>query len=164
MLVMRCYFELDLGTSEIEVDKLSEMKQKIENLGISCDFTSPGQYIVLTCPKETCNVEMFSYGMWMGRSDNDVNQANKLDISRKTEESLRLEPLSHELTAYFADRMISEEVLQKNSVMQLSTDQVEGEIDKLSMEQAGLANSVSVPDGAPQKVSTEELPSPDKVK
>lgn len=51
MLVMRCYFELDLGTSEIEVDKLSEMKQKIENLGISCDFTSPGQYIVLTCPK-----------------------------------------------------------------------------------------------------------------
>ena len=31
------------------------------------------------------------------------------------------------------------------------------------MEQAGLVNSVSVPDGAPQKVSTEELPSPDKV-
>lgn len=31
------------------------------------------------------------------------------------------------------------------------------------MEQAGLANCVSVPDGAPQKVSSKELPSPDKV-
>lgn len=40
---------------------------------------------------------------------------------------------------------------------------VEGEIDKLSMEQAGLTNSVSVPGGAPQKVSTKELPSLDKV-
>ncbi|XP_017232249.1 primase homolog protein isoform X2 [Daucus carota subsp. sativus] len=224
----------DLGTPEIEVDKLSEMKEKIENLGISCDFTSPGQYIVLTCPKckggrslEKTLSFHFSQNKklamwrcfhmecgWADRvfADNDVNQANKLDLFRKTEESLRLEPLSHEMTAYFADRMISGKVLQKNSVMQLSTDQdviaftykrngaiinckyrnivnkrfwqekgtekilygiddikdtdeiiiVEGEIDKLSMEQAGLANSVSVPDGAPQKLSTEELPSPDK--
>lgn len=35
---------------------------------------------------------------------------------------------------------------------------VEGEIDKLSMEEAGLLNCVSVPDGAPEKVSTKELP------
>lgn len=41
--------------------------------------------------------------------------------------------------------------------------QVEGEIDKLSMEQAGLINCVSVPDGAPQKVSTKELPPLEKV-
>ncbi|KAJ4982412.1 hypothetical protein NE237_033249 [Protea cynaroides] len=39
---------------------------------------------------------------------------------------------------------------------------VEGEIDKLSMEEAGFRNCVSVPDGAPQKVSNKELPSIDK--
>ncbi|KAK1375660.1 primase-like [Heracleum sosnowskyi] len=225
--------EPDLKNPEKEVDKLSEMKQKIEDVGISCDFTSPGQYIILTCPKCKGGRSLErslsfhinqnkDFAMWRcfrmecGWADrvfaDCVNQANKLDLSRKTEESLRLEPLSHELTAYFADRMISEEVLQKNSVMQLSTDQdviaftykrngeiinckyrniinkkfwqekgtekilyglddikeadeiiiVEGEIDKLSMEQAGLANCVSVPDGAPQKVSSKELPSPDK--
>lgn len=41
--------------------------------------------------------------------------------------------------------------------------QVEGEMDKLSMEQAGVTNCVSVPGGAPQRVSTKELPSLDKV-
>ncbi|KAK3016919.1 hypothetical protein RJ639_005744 [Escallonia herrerae] len=36
---------------------------------------------------------------------------------------------------------------------------VEGEIDKLSMEEAGFRNCVSVPDGAPPSVSTKDLPS-----
>ncbi|KAL2524362.1 Twinkleprotein [Abeliophyllum distichum] len=36
---------------------------------------------------------------------------------------------------------------------------VEGEIDKLAMEEAGFKNCVSVPDGAPPKVSNKELPS-----
>ena len=36
--------------------------------------------------------------------------------------------------------------------------QVEGEIDKLSMEEAGFLNCVSVPGGAPQVVSTKDLP------
>ncbi|CAN6455717.1 unnamed protein product [Victoria cruziana] len=36
---------------------------------------------------------------------------------------------------------------------------VEGEIDKLSMEEAGFLNCVSVPDGAPPQVSDKELPS-----
>ncbi|CAK9166290.1 unnamed protein product [Ilex paraguariensis] len=40
---------------------------------------------------------------------------------------------------------------------------VEGEIDKLSMEEAGFCNCVSVPDGAPQKVSAKELPSLEKM-
>ncbi|KAI3436985.1 uncharacterized protein J3R85_005925 [Psidium guajava] len=40
----------------------------------------------------------------------------------------------------------------------------EGEIDKLSMEEAGFINCVSVPSGAPCKVSNKELPSPDKDK
>eukprot|EP00268_Persea_americana_P015776 TRINITY_DN17418_c0_g1_i1.p1 TRINITY_DN17418_c0_g1~~TRINITY_DN17418_c0_g1_i1.p1 ORF type:complete len:692 (-),score=109.74 TRINITY_DN17418_c0_g1_i1:429-2504(-) len=35
---------------------------------------------------------------------------------------------------------------------------VEGEMDKLSMEEAGYFNCVSVPDGAPSKVSNKELP------
>lgn len=35
---------------------------------------------------------------------------------------------------------------------------VEGEIDKLSLEEAGFLNCVSVPDGAPAKVSPKELP------
>ncbi|KAL8113355.1 hypothetical protein AgCh_020614 [Apium graveolens] len=203
--------EPDLEKPVKEADKLSEMKQKIVDVGINFDFTSAGQYIILTCPKckggrsleRTLSFHINQnkeFAMWRcfrmecGWADrvfaDSVNQDNKLNLSRKTEESLGLEPLSHELTAYFADRMISEEVLQKNSVMQLSTDQdviaftykrngeiinckyrniinkkfwqVEGEIDKLSMEQAGLANCVSVPDGAPQKVSSKELPSPDK--
>ncbi|KAK9152410.1 hypothetical protein Syun_010719 [Stephania yunnanensis] len=36
---------------------------------------------------------------------------------------------------------------------------VEGEIDKLAMEEAGFQNCVSVPDGAPSKVNPKELPS-----
>ncbi|KAH6555988.1 hypothetical protein KP509_1Z212100, partial [Ceratopteris richardii] len=36
---------------------------------------------------------------------------------------------------------------------------VEGEMDKLAMEEAGFLNCVSVPDGAPAKVSTKHLPS-----
>ncbi|XP_076951740.1 twinkle homolog protein, chloroplastic/mitochondrial-like [Bidens hawaiensis] len=36
---------------------------------------------------------------------------------------------------------------------------VEGEMDKLAMEEAGFRNCVSVPDGAPQKVSSKDLPS-----
>ncbi|XP_051125289.1 primase homolog protein isoform X2 [Andrographis paniculata] len=39
---------------------------------------------------------------------------------------------------------------------------VEGEIDKLSMEEAGYFNCVSVPNGAPQSVSLKELPSQEK--
>ncbi|KAL3742433.1 hypothetical protein ACJRO7_017846 [Eucalyptus globulus] len=39
---------------------------------------------------------------------------------------------------------------------------VEGEIDKLSLEEAGFRNCASVPSGAPGKVSKKGLPSPDK--
>ncbi|XP_077221011.1 twinkle homolog protein, chloroplastic/mitochondrial-like [Tasmannia lanceolata] len=39
---------------------------------------------------------------------------------------------------------------------------VEGEMDKLSMEEAGYPNCVSVPDGAPAKVSDKELPDIEK--
>ncbi|KAL3616807.1 hypothetical protein CASFOL_039201 [Castilleja foliolosa] len=39
---------------------------------------------------------------------------------------------------------------------------VEGEMDKLAMEEAGFKNCVSVPDGAPAKVSNKALPSEEK--
>lgn len=41
---------------------------------------------------------------------------------------------------------------------------VEGEIDKLSVEEAGFRNCVSVPGGAPQIVSVKDLPSMQKVR
>lgn len=41
--------------------------------------------------------------------------------------------------------------------------QVEGEIDKLAMEEAGFHNCVSVPDGAPPKVSSKDLPPEEQV-
>ncbi|KAL2930727.1 Twinkle-like protein chloroplastic/mitochondrial [Bienertia sinuspersici] len=40
---------------------------------------------------------------------------------------------------------------------------VEGEIDKLAMEEAGFLNCVSVPDGAPSRVSDKDVPPPDKL-
>ena len=36
-------------------------------------------------------------------------------------------------------------------------------MDKLSMEEAGFKNCVSVPDGAPPKVSDKDLPAEEKV-
>ena len=45
----------------------------------------------------------------------------------------------------------------------LIPSKVEGEIDKLSLEEAGISNCVSVPAGAPQTVSIKELPTPEKV-
>ncbi|XP_019179216.1 PREDICTED: twinkle homolog protein, chloroplastic/mitochondrial-like [Ipomoea nil] len=40
--------------------------------------------------------------------------------------------------------------------------QVEGEMDKIAMEEAGFRNCVSVPDGAPASVSKKELPPEDQ--
>lgn len=40
---------------------------------------------------------------------------------------------------------------------------VEGEMDKLSLYEAGITNAVSVPDGAPPKVSESSVPPPDQV-
>ncbi|KAK2994893.1 hypothetical protein RJ640_024601, partial [Escallonia rubra] len=138
---------------------------------------------------------------------NQITQAKPQRII--TVQELGLQPLCNEVLAYFAERMISEETLRRNAVMQRTYgDQiviafpyrrngglvsckyrdinkkfwqendtekifyglddiegasdiiiVEGEIDKLSMEEAGFRNCVSVPDGAPPSVSTKDLPS-----
>lgn len=136
-------------------------------------------------------------------------KAKKRDL---TEKDLELEPLCDELLAYFAERMITAEILRRNYVMQKTfggqiviaftyrrngalvsckyrdvakrfwqeadTEKifyglddiknasdviiVEGEIDKLAMEEAGFHNCVSVPDGAPPKVSSKDVPALDQ--
>ncbi|KAK2981400.1 hypothetical protein RJ640_017988 [Escallonia rubra] len=297
--------------------KFRVLKRTLDAIGIECTHCAPGHYSNLFCPKckggqsierslsfhinQNMNFAMwrcfrFECG-WAGKADigaahDGVNENNKVNSTRQmTEESLGLEPLGDKLIAYFAERMISKDVLQKNFVLQTSADQnaiaftyrrngvlvnckyrsvlnkkfwqkhpkfisphilgpfrnglpslvgysvdelenlllrepyldwtvwhetgfpirswptlvdadcyglitcrppmpingdgkekgaekilygldniksvdeliiVEGEIDKLSMEQAGLLNCVSVPDGAPQKVSAKELPSLEK--
>ncbi|KAM7505753.1 hypothetical protein LguiB_004657 [Lonicera macranthoides] len=215
----------------INLTKFGVLKQKIEGFGISSEFCTPGQYNHLICPKCKGGRSLErslsfhinqneSFAMWRcfrfdcgwaGQVFADVGVAQKgvnKSYRQLTEERLRLEPLGDEINAYFAERMISKEILQRNAVMQISAEKnviaftyrrngelvnckyrsivnkrfwqekgaekilygldnikeadeiiiVEGEIDKLSMEQAGLVNCVSVPDGAPQKVSIKELP------
>ncbi|KAL3813004.1 hypothetical protein ACJIZ3_014272 [Penstemon smallii] len=116
---------------------------------------------------------------------NGINLHSEIDSSQPlTVENLRLEMLGDELLTYFAERMISKETLERNNVMQVAGDRerntekmlygiddiaeadeiiiVEGELDKLSVEEAGYCNCVSVPSGAPQTVSLKELPSPEK--
>ncbi|KAJ9558195.1 hypothetical protein OSB04_012809 [Centaurea solstitialis] len=205
------------------------LKQKVENIGINWDSCIPGQYTHLICPlckggeskerslsfhinqnEKLAMWRCFNFECgWAGHVLADVGRAQdgvyRVNFPKKmTEENLRLEPLGDALIEYFAERMISAEILEKNSVMQTIDDKnviaytyrrngelvnckfrsvtsrkfwqakhgerilygldgikegneiviVEGEIDKLSMEQAGILNCVSVPDGAPQQVST----------
>ncbi|KAI8524654.1 hypothetical protein RHMOL_Rhmol13G0164800 [Rhododendron molle] len=186
--------------------------------------------------------------VWAGQVlAEDIASCNRVKVNctgLMTVESLRLVPVGEKLISYFAGRKISEDVLRRNAVMQISGNQnaiaftyrrnevlvtckyrsldkkfwqrnrisdglhgfkgfltvpsgealrvavviyvllrekckerifyglddikgadeiivVEGEIDKLSMEEAGFLNCVSVPDGAPAKVSA-KLPSLEK--
>ncbi|XP_023923632.1 primase homolog protein [Quercus suber] len=218
--------------------KVSVLKQKMELLGInSHDFLIPGRFHHFFCPKckggqsmiRTLSLHIIQDGgfamwrcfhnecQWIGQVFADDRAAyngfgKKVEsFGQISEESLGLEPLGSELIAYFADRMISEKTLQRNAVMQLSSQKnvialtyrqngllvgckyrttgkrfwqekgtekilyglddindvaeiiiVEGEIDKLSLEEAGLRNCVSVPNGAPAKVSTKGLSSVQK--
>ncbi|EXB75185.1 hypothetical protein L484_025964 [Morus notabilis] len=186
--------------STVNVAKVNVLKQKVEILGIIYDSSMPGRYYNLSCPKVFAE----------DRAKDDGTKRKFKSTRELTEESLGLVPLGEELIAYFNERMISEETLHRNSVMQLSgnkliiaftyrkngllvsckyrtlekrfwqekdtekvlyglhdiidTDEiiiVEGELDKLSVEEAGLRNCVSVPGGAPGKVS-DKLPSFEK--
>ncbi|XP_062111118.1 twinkle homolog protein, chloroplastic/mitochondrial-like isoform X2 [Humulus lupulus] len=218
--------------------KVSVLKQKMELLGVTCNHSwVPGRYYNLLCPK--CNggqsmerslsfhiVQNWEFAMWRcfridcgwaGRVFADDREAeNRAERKVKSsgelsEKSLGLVPLGEELIAYFRERMISEETLHRNSVMQLSGSKlviaftyrrngllvgckyrtiekkrfwqmkdtakvlyglddiidaseiiiVEGELDKLSVEEAGFPNCVSVPGGAPGKIS-HTLPSSEK--
>ncbi|KAF3450214.1 hypothetical protein FNV43_RR06294 [Rhamnella rubrinervis] len=169
---------------------------------LSLHIVQNGDFAMWRCFRIDCG--------WAGRAFTDdrvvhdrVDKEAK-STRPKTEESLGLVPLNDkifgfQLITYFRERMISEETLRRNGVMQLSGDkciiaftykrnglivgckyrtiekrfwqekdtekvlyglddindaaEVEGEIDKLSMEEAGLHNCVSVPGGAPKNVS-----------
>lgn len=228
---------IEEGEGMVDSDKVRVLKKKIEVLGIKCDDSCfPGQYYHLLCPKckggktmerslsfnitQDVDVAMWRcFGTscgWTGQAFADsrmpiagVNKIFKVKSSKQvTPENVVLEPLGDKLIAYFSERMISEETLRRNAVMQMSGDKyiiaftyrqngaivgckyrtmdkrfwqekdtrkwlyglddineateiiiVEGEIDKLSVEEAGFRNCVSVPGGAPQIVSVKDLPS-----
>ncbi|XP_074269641.1 twinkle homolog protein, chloroplastic/mitochondrial-like [Silene latifolia] len=222
--------------------RLSLLMRKLAELRIKGYEPKPGQYNNISCPmckdvdedKNSLNLHISADGntaVWhcsngncgwegntmaiadvlptYGRSDK-IMKAKKIAL---TEKSLSLTPLSDELLAFFAERMISPTTLRRNFVMQKNLwgdkiavaftyrrdgvlvsckyrDEkkkfwqepgcekilyglddikdaneiiiVEGEMDKLAMEEAGFLNCVSVPDGAPPKVSDKQLPSPDQ--
>lgn len=219
-----------------------KLRQKMEEVGLDSNLCIPGQYNNLICPmckggdsmekslslfitpdgnsalwtcfRAKCGWRGSTSAFADGKSTyGKMSQLQKFkQIRIITEESLELERPCGELVSYFAERMISRETLQRNSVMQRrwfdqiviafpyrrngvlvsckyrdinkkfwqekDTEKilyglddiknasdiiiVEGEIDKLSMEEAGFRNCVSVPDGAPPSVSEKELPSEEK--
>ncbi|XP_040362793.1 twinkle homolog protein, chloroplastic/mitochondrial isoform X2 [Rosa chinensis] len=211
------------------------LTKKLKEIGIDDEICEPAQYGHLICPmckggdSEEKSLSIFiekdwSYATWQchrrkcdwkGRtmafagskssykkSKNSTTDKTKREIAV---ESLGLEPLCEEVLAFFSERGISRETVQRNKVMQKRcsiTDQisiaftywrngklisckyrdinkkfwqekdterifyglddikdtndiiiVEGEMDKLAMEEAGYRNCVSVPDGAPPKAS-----------
>ncbi|XP_075659784.1 twinkle homolog protein, chloroplastic/mitochondrial isoform X1 [Castanea sativa] len=227
----------------LETTQLKILKRKLEELGMDTEICVPGQYNHLLCPmckggdSEEKSLSLFvtedgDAALWMcfrgkcgwrgstraladSRSlSGSLNPITKVKTQREiTVENLQLEPLCDQIIGYFAERLISRETLQRNSVMQKSYagDQlviaftywkhgklvsckyrdsnkkfwqeantekifyglddikdksdiiiVEGEMDKLAMEEAGFRNCVSVPDGAPAVVSTKELPPEEK--
>ncbi|KAL8508284.1 hypothetical protein ACS0TY_018756 [Phlomoides rotata] len=230
---------VDVGTLEkqlVDQKQLMILKEKLEKKGIDGSKCTPGQHSGLICPsckggasrEKSLSLNISEDGAaakwtcsratcrWKGKTRafayvtmKKMKKVNKT-IRAINEKSLELEPLGNKLLAYFAERMISEETLQRNGVMQkqarpfqiaiafpyrrngelvsckyrnstkrfwqeASTERifyglddikgasdviiVEGEMDKLAMEEAGFKNCVSVPDGAPPKASNKELPS-----
>ncbi|XP_061349798.1 twinkle homolog protein, chloroplastic/mitochondrial-like, partial [Gastrolobium bilobum] len=222
--------------------QFSMLQKKLEAVGIETGLCVPGQHNNLLCPAcqggETGEKSFSLYiapdggsASWLcfrgkcgykgsqqafaGSSSYSatLSQETHVKIRRQiSEEELQLEPLCNELLAYFAERLISKETLQRNAVKQRKYDDqiviafpynrdgtpvgckyrdvhknfwqeantekifyglddikgqsdiiiVEGEMDKLAMEEAGFRNCVSVPDGAPPSVSSKELPAKEK--
>ncbi|XP_038893951.1 primase homolog protein isoform X2 [Benincasa hispida] len=214
------------------------LMEKMDLIGIVCDeHCTPGKYYCLFCPKckggrfieRSLSLHVIPTGDfamwrcfqsecgWAGRIFADGRLAfngfsrTVKTVGRSARESLVLEPLGDELISYFNKRMISQETLERNVVMQIAGRQVaiaftyrqngqlvgckyrtmdkrfwqekgtekllygiddindaneliivEGEMDKLSVEEAGLLNCISVPGGAPSKVSTDTVPSNEK--
>ncbi|KAJ0083150.1 hypothetical protein Patl1_11538 [Pistacia atlantica] len=132
--------------------KVEKVKQKLELVRIICnDSCIPGQYHRLFCPQckggQSMERSLYLHIIQDGTSAFDYqknklkalnltfqafadsnNNRKVLSSKQMTEKSLGLEPLGDKafmscLIAYFAERMISERTLQRNSVMQLSGDQ-----------------------------------------
>lgn len=224
--------------TSFDLTPLEVLKRKMLVVGINCTDCTPGQYNHLICPMckggESVekslslfinqNGESASWMCFRGKcgwkghmrasadGKSSYGSLKGIDMVKQvkeiTEENLELESPCRELLGYFAERMISEETLRRNSVLQRRygdqiaiaftykrdgklvsckyrdinkrfwqerdtekifyglddiKDQsdiiiVEGEMDKLAMEEAGFRNCVSVPDGAPASVSTKDLP------
>eukprot|EP00261_Vitis_vinifera_P037005 XP_019078248.1 PREDICTED: primase homolog protein isoform X2 [Vitis vinifera] len=153
---------------------------------LSLFITLDGDYAVWVCHQGKCgwrgNIRAFvndssSYGR--------LNQITKIKPKREiTEKSLGLKPLCSEFIIAFTYRRNGVLVsckyrdVNKNFWQEKDTEKifygvddikeasdiiiVEGEIDKLSMEEAGFYNCVSVPDGAPPSVSTKVFESEEK--
>ncbi|XP_022955059.1 primase homolog protein-like isoform X1 [Cucurbita moschata] len=211
------------------------LMEKMDLIGIVCDEQcTPGKYYCLLCPKckggrlmeRSLSLHVIPTGDfamwrcfqsecgWAGRifadgrlAFNEFSRTAKL-FGGTAKKSLILEPLGDELITYFSKRMISQETLKRNVVMQTADRQaaiaftyrqngqlvgckyrtinkkfwqakgteklfygiddindadeliiVEGEMDKLSVEEAGFLNCISVPGGAPTKVSTNAVAS-----
>ncbi|XVE89437.1 hypothetical protein DITRI_Ditri19aG0201300 [Diplodiscus trichospermus] len=222
----------------LEERNLEILKHKLKQLGFDISACVPGHQNRLMCPscnggdseeislslfisQDGCSASWLCFRAkcgWKGytkafadgkSSFENFNRVNKVKVKREiTVESLQLEPLCNQLTAYFAERMIFAETLKRNAVMQKKNGDeiaiaftywregnlvnckyrdifkrfwqekdtekifyglddiedasdiiiVEGEMDKLAMEEAGFRNCVSVPDGAPPSVSQKEVP------
>lgn len=124
-----------------------DLKQKVEKITGTKWWSTPGQYTNFICPlcqggqseerslsfhisqnEKVAIWRCFNFECgWAGHVLEDVDptkvKVNRNNLFRKpTEETLRLEPLGDELIEYFAGRMISAEILQKNAVMQMIDD------------------------------------------
>ncbi|KAH9627405.1 hypothetical protein KSS87_001244 [Heliosperma pusillum] len=151
------------------------------NLHVSVD----GYTAVWHCSNGNCGWE----GNTMAIADGlpTYGMSKKIMKARKvvlTEKSLSLKPLCDEIAVAFTYRrdgvLVSckyrddlkqfwqepgtEQILYGLDDIKNASDIiiVEGEMDKLAMEEAGFLNCVSVPHGAPAKVSPKQLPSPDQ--
>ncbi|XP_057466463.1 twinkle homolog protein, chloroplastic/mitochondrial isoform X2 [Actinidia eriantha] len=134
----------------LDLDPMTVLRKKMEELDIDINICRTGQYNHLICPRckggnsEEKSLSLFiaengSSAMWVcfrakcgwrgttsafadGKSTyelmNRTTQRQKSKYKVISEESLELEPLCNELVAYFAERSISLETLQRNTVMQ----------------------------------------------
>ncbi|XP_027114500.1 primase homolog protein-like isoform X4 [Coffea arabica] len=157
----------DKNHEQEESSDYSELKQKLDEVGLNYyNSCSPGQYHLLFCPK----LIAYFAGRMIPKQTLEKNcvmqVAGQKDIiaftyrrngiivgcKYRTMDKSFWQEKGTEKTLYGLD-----DIKEADEVII-----VEGEIDKLSLEEAGISNCVSVPAGAPQTVSIKELPTPEK--
>ncbi|KAM7505754.1 hypothetical protein LguiB_004658 [Lonicera macranthoides] len=168
----------------VESEQMKVLVQKLKEIEIDMASYKPGQYSRLLCPKcKGGDSKEKSFSLFIAEDGNSafwtcfrakcgwrgstrafadakssyekMNKVPKVKQLRKvTEEDLELEPLCSE-------EEDTEKIFYGLDDIQGASDIiiVAGEMDKLSMEEAGFRNCVSVPDGSSASVSTKDLPS-----